>query len=379
MLDDDLMRRAIELAIRGRGTVEPNPMVGCVLAKNGEIAGEGHHEIFGGAHAEVNALAKCSDPGGATAYVSLEPCTAYPGKKTGSCAAALIAAKVGRVVVACEDPNPSVAGHGITDLRNAGIQVDLGPLELEAKQLNAAFFKRTQLGRPYVTLKWAQTADGKIAGPGGRRLAISNSASLAVMHQLRSRCDAIVVGIGTVISDDPLLAVRVTDSPRVPVRVVLDSQLRIGMDRQLVKTAKQLPLLIFCGEAARKKKREHVLALNAAGVEVMALPLDRRDRVSLDDVLRELNRRHMSHLFVEPGAELALSFLRGNFADRIWITKSPKRVDAGDAPEALPVNFPVSARFKFDGDEFTEHLNPQSPVFFSVQMSADLELISRSG
>ena len=314
---------------------------------------------------------------GVTAYVSLEPCTAYPGKKTGACTAALIAAGVSRVVAACEDPNPSVAGSGLTQLREAGIEVHSGLLEPEAKQLNAAFFKRVKTSRPYVTLKWAQTADGKIAGPGGRRLAISNGASLAVMHQLRSRSDAILVGIGTVICDDPVLAARVADSPRVPVRVVLDSQLRIGTDRQLVKTAKQLPLLVFCSDVVLKKKREQVMALNAAGAEVMGVAVDNRGRVSLDAVLRELNRRHMTHLFVEPGVELASSFFRGNFADRVWITKSPKRVDANDAPEALPVNFPVSARLRLDGDEFTEYLNPQSPVFFSVQKSADIEMVSK--
>jgi diaminohydroxyphosphoribosylaminopyrimidine deaminase/5-amino-6-(5-phosphoribosylamino)uracil reductase len=378
MLEPDLMRRAILLAMRGRGRVEPNPMVGCVLARDSEVVAEGYHELFGGPHAEANALSRCTDSAGLTAYVALEPCTGFPGKKTPACSAALIAAKVGRVVAACEDPNPSVSGTGLAQLREAGIQVDLGLLDTEAKQLNAAFFKRVKHDRPYVTLKWAQTADGKIAGPGGRRLAISNGKSLAVMHQLRALSDAILVGIGTVVSDDPILAARVSDPLHTPVRIVLDSQLRIGLDRQLIKTAKQLPLLIICGHAPFRKKRDYVKALNAAGAEVLALPQDNKGRVSLDDVLAELHHRRMSHVFVEPGAELAKSFLRGNFADRIWITRSPKRVDADDAPEALPVNFPVSGYFRFDDDEFTEYLNPESPVFYSVEMSPDLEVIQGS-
>jgi diaminohydroxyphosphoribosylaminopyrimidine deaminase/5-amino-6-(5-phosphoribosylamino)uracil reductase len=294
----EFMRRALSLAAKGRGRVEPNPMAGCVLVKDGGVAGEGYHEHFGGPHGEVNALEKCADPTGATAYINLEPCTDYPGKKTPGCTAALIDAKVSRVVAACVDPNPSVSGAGFARLKSAGTDVEFGLLEKEAKQLNAAFFKRTTCQRPYVTLKWAQTADNKVAGPGGKRLMISNRASLAAMHRLRSMSDAILVGINTVISDDPMLAARVDDPPRRPKRVVLDSNLRIGIKSQLVKTARELPVEVYCTKKALEARRQHLIELRVAGVEVIPVSSDESGRMSLDEVLRSLHERGVMHLFV---------------------------------------------------------------------------------
>ncbi len=215
MADDaEFMRRAIDLATRGRGSVEPNPMVGCVIVREGQVIGEGYHRKFGQPHAEANALEACGEKAqGATAYASLEPCC-HRNKKTPPCAARLIAAKIGRVVAACHDPNPLVSGRGIAQLREAGIEVDEGLLEAEAKQLIAAFFKGMTQGRPYVTLKWAQTADERIAGGGGKKLAISNARSIRAMHELRGRCDAILVGLATVLADDPLLTARGENHPR---------------------------------------------------------------------------------------------------------------------------------------------------------------------
>src|SRR5579872_327408 len=181
MDETGLMRRAMELAMRGRGRVEPNPMVGCVLVRGGQIIGEGYHEYFGGPHAEPNALTSCADARGATAVVTMEPCC-HLKKKTPPCTRALIGAGVARVVAAGEDANPAVSGKGFAELRDAGIEVVTGLLGAEAKQLNAAYFKLVSQARPYVTLKWAQTADGKIAGAGGKRLTISNAASWNVVH-----------------------------------------------------------------------------------------------------------------------------------------------------------------------------------------------------
>jgi diaminohydroxyphosphoribosylaminopyrimidine deaminase / 5-amino-6-(5-phosphoribosylamino)uracil reductase len=374
MDDAAFMRRAMELAVRGRGRVEPNPMVGCVLVRDGKIIGEGAHEYFGGPHAEPNALATCSNPAGATAFVSLEPCCAYPGKKTPACASALIAARISRVVSACRDPNPAVSGKGLQQLRDAGIAVEENLLADEAQQLNAAFFKQTQFARPYVTLKWAQTADGKIAGPGGQRIFISNSTSLRAIHQFRSRCDAIVVGIGTVLADDPMLTPRVPNPPRIPVRVVLDSNLRIGLDRQLIGTAAEAPVLICCTSAIHAQCEEKIARLHVLGVEVIALPDDGHRQLSLNALLDELGRRAMTHIFVEPGPRLASSFLTENLADRVWITRSPKVVEVENAPCAPKIDYPATGRIQLDGDELTEYLNSKSSVFFCLQPSADFKL-----
>lgn len=371
----DLMRRAIELAMRGRGRVEPNPMVGCVLVKDGRIVGEGYHEYFGGPHAEPNALAACAEAEGATAYVTMEPCC-HLNKKTPPCTRALIGAKIARVVGACEDANPSVSGKGFQELRDAGIRVETGVLEKEARQLNAAYFKLVSQGRPYVTLKWAQTADGKIAGAGGRRLAISNARSMEAMHRLRSRCDAVLVGIGTVLADDPLLTARVGDRPREAVRIVLDSNLRIGLESQLVRTASQSPVLVCCGEAAILEKADAVSALRGRGVELMTIPADPIGGLSLEHLLDKLGARKMTHLLVEPGVKLAQSFLRKNLADRVWIFRSPMRTEAADAPAAVRIDYPVSGRISLDGDELSEYLNPGSEVFYSLEGSVDIRSIA---
>ncbi|MGA2440773.1 MAG: bifunctional diaminohydroxyphosphoribosylaminopyrimidine deaminase/5-amino-6-(5-phosphoribosylamino)uracil reductase RibD, partial [Tepidisphaeraceae bacterium] len=356
MADTDLMRRAIEIAMRGRGRVEPNPMVGCVIARQGRIIAEGHHQQFGCPHAEVNALSACGDVAGATAFVSLEPCCAYPGKKSPPCTQTLIRSKLSRVVAACQDPNPYVSGKGLAELRSAGIAVEEGLLADEARQLDAAYFKIILQRRPYVTLKWAQTADGKVAGPGGQRLAISNDASLAAVHQLRSRSDAILVGIGTVRADDPLLTARVPNPRLAPLRIVLDTHLRISLDSQIVKTASESPPIVCCGQSAFDEKPDWVSRLNGCQVEVLPLGVDTDGRLSLDDLLDELGKRGLTHLLVEPGPALAESFLRKNLADRVWIFRSPKRVGPEKSPEAATIDYPATGNVVLDGDELTEYL-----------------------
>ncbi|MFI5377866.1 MAG: bifunctional diaminohydroxyphosphoribosylaminopyrimidine deaminase/5-amino-6-(5-phosphoribosylamino)uracil reductase RibD [Tepidisphaerales bacterium] len=297
--DHAFMRRAIQLAMRGRGGVEPNPMVGCVLANGDRIIAESWHQFFGGPHAEPLALQTAGDAArGATAYVTLEPCC-HERKKTPPCVPALIRAGVARVVAGCMDPNPMVNGHGLALLQQAGIVVEAGILEDACRQLLAPFIARTTYRRPYVTLKWAQTADGKMAGPMGRRMAISNATSTRLVHELRSRCDAIVVGVKTAINDDPLLTARPrpewlaarndevvpVPSPASPngvstsfrrrplLRVVLDPQRRLPGTCQLARTASpQEPVLVSawpnmapCRESARAWKSCRSMPIRCGG------------------------------------------------------------------------------------------------------------------
>jgi diaminohydroxyphosphoribosylaminopyrimidine deaminase / 5-amino-6-(5-phosphoribosylamino)uracil reductase len=359
--------------MRGRGSVEPNPMVGCVIVRDDQIVGEGYHQKFGGPHAEPNALAAAADKTeGATVYVSLEPCC-HRHKKTPPCTEVLIPAKVARVVAACHDPNPAVSGRGIQRLREAGIKAEDHMLELEAKQLNAAFFQQTERRRPYVTLKWAQTADNKVAGPGGKKLAISNARSLKVMHELRGRSDAILVGLSTVLSDDPVLSPHGEKAPRAQLRVVLDFNLAIPLTSQLVRTATKSPVLICCGEGASRQKKDQIALLQKGGVEVMTLQED-GNRLSLEHLLKDLGRRGMTHLLVEPGPKLAQSFLHQNLADRVWVFHSPRKAGAPDAPDAVGIDYPMTGSVPLDGDELREHLNPASSAFHCLAKSADFFL-----
>ena len=239
-----MMRRALELAERGQGSVEPNPAVGAVIVNDsGQILGEGWHQVFGGPHAEVYTLAAAGHAArGATLFVTLEPCCHFG--KTPPCSKALIAAGIRQVIVAMRDPAPHVDGGGIQELRDAGIDVEVGLLEREAMRLVAPFVQLTLNRRPWFHAKWAMTLDGKIASRTGQSQWITNEASRAVVHRLRGRMDAILVGIGTAIADDPLLTARPAGS-RVATRIVIDSRLRIPPDSQLVRTVSQSPVLLI--------------------------------------------------------------------------------------------------------------------------------------
>ena len=223
--DEIFLRRALRLAMNGRGRVEPNPMVGCVLVKDGQVIGEGWHTHFGGPHAEPAALANCAargrSPAGATAFVTLEPCC-HLNKKTPPCAPRLIQESIARVVIGCLDPNPDVNGKGAAMLRAAGIEIATAPVPLgdECEQLIAPFLAAQRWGRPYLTLKWAESADGFVAGPGGTPVQISSPQATLAVHRLRSRCDAVGVGVGTVSTDDPSLtgARRRADAYADPLR-----------------------------------------------------------------------------------------------------------------------------------------------------------------
>lgn len=367
------MRRAIALAMRGRGDVEPNPMVGCVIVRDGRIIGEGWHRQFGGPHAEREALAAFAEsPRGATAYVTLEPCC-HLDKKTPPCVPALLEAGIARVVVGCGDPNPKVSGRGLEQLRQAGVAVETGLLGDQCRQLIAPFIATTLHRRPYVTLKWAQSADGLMAGRGGRRMQITGDAATHAVHELRSRCDAILVGIGTVLADDPLLTTRGVEHPRRLVRVVADSRLRIGLASRLVQTAPEVPLIIAHAPGANEAARR---ALESAGARLLEVPEESPGRLSLPDLLRSLltlaAAPRCTHLLVEPGPTLARRFLETGLADRVWILRSPGPIDEPDAPQAPDVSYLVTGSANIGGDELTEYLNPKSDVFAAMEPSADL-------
>ncbi len=323
------MALALKLARRGRGKVEPNPMVGAVVVKNGRLVGEGYHQRFGGPHAEPNALRDAGPRArGATVYVSLEPCAHYG--KTPPCADALIAAGVARVVFAVRDPFPQTNGAGARKLREAGVEVVEGVLEEQAARLNAAFFKWVRTGRPYVTLKWAMTLDGKIAARFGDSKWITGEAARRYAHRLRAWNQAVLVGVGTVLQDDPLLTCRLARG-RDPLRIVLDSRLRTPPSSQLARTAKETPLLLAATRAAAKSRRE---ALERAGAEVLIVRT-RRGRVDLEALLDELGRRGISTLLVEGGAETHAAFFDAGLADRVAAFIAPKLIAGADAPSPI--------------------------------------------
>jgi diaminohydroxyphosphoribosylaminopyrimidine deaminase/5-amino-6-(5-phosphoribosylamino)uracil reductase len=374
--DEHFLRGAIRLAMNGRGHVEPNPMVACVIVKDGRVIGEGHTQPFGGAHAEPTALANCTEsPEGATAYVTLEPCC-HTNKKTPPCTPRLIEAKIARVVFGCLDPNPPVNGKGVAMLRAAGIRVDGPMLEGAAKQLIAPFLKWQAHRLPYVTLKWAESSDGKIAGPGGARLQISNAAATRLVHELRARSDVIMVGINTVLADDPLLTARGVENARPLLRYVLDRQLRIPLESKLVHTARETPLVVGTDVTALGSAKEE--ELRARGVGTHPVPFLARAMVDLQT--RKVGASLATHVLVESGRTLAQAIFDEAIADRLWVICSPKAVGAPAAPSAVavPSDFVRTGSLDLAGDTLTEYLNPASPVFFAAEQSADFVLARES-
>lgn len=322
------MRRALELAERGAGQVAPNPKVGCVIVRDGAVVGEGWHQQYGGPHAEVHALAAAGErASGATAYVSLEPCNHHG--RTGPCSQALFAAGVARVVCATRDPNPKAAG-GLDYLADHGVRVESGLCEAEARVQNAPFFHAVRGSLlPFVTLKLAVSIDGAITGPSRKRQWLTGPESQAAVHVLRAEADAVAVGIGTALADDPELTVRLGPAPRVPpARVVFDRQARLPLTGKLVGTARQLPVHVVAGLAA---PAERLAALAAASVllhQVEGLP----------DALQRLRAAGVAHLFVEGGATLASALMAAGLVHHLIIFQAPVILGAGAMPAfaALP-------------------------------------------
>jgi diaminohydroxyphosphoribosylaminopyrimidine deaminase/5-amino-6-(5-phosphoribosylamino)uracil reductase len=328
--DSLAMGRALELARRGQGHVEPNPMVGAVIAlpqKGGRIVAEGWHSAFGGPHAEVVALAAAgAGARGGTLYVTLEPCC-HQGK-TPPCTEAIVAAGITRVVVATDDPFPQVAGRGLEALRRAGIAVDVGLRAAEAGRLIAPFRKLVATGRPWVIAKWAMSLDGRLATHPGDDRWISSAESRMLVHELRGRIDAIAVGLGTVLADDPLLTARPA-GPRQALRLVFDDEALLPLACQLVRTAGTVPVLVAVGPEA---PRERCAALEAAGCEVWRSAAHDRG-VRLESLLDELGRRRLTNLLVEGGsAVLAHCFSRGQ-VDEVWAFVAPRLIGG---PAGLP-------------------------------------------
>jgi diaminohydroxyphosphoribosylaminopyrimidine deaminase/5-amino-6-(5-phosphoribosylamino)uracil reductase len=323
------MARALELALRGQGAVEPNPLVGCVIAQGDRLVGEGWHTRFGGLHAEIEALrAAGAAAAGGTLYVTLEPCC-HQGK-TPPCTDALIRAAVARVVVAHQDPFSLVAGRGIAQLREAGIQVDLGLLEQDALDLNAPYLKLIRTARPWILAKWAMTLDGKLATRTGHSQWISGPASRDRVQQLRGRVDAILVGRRTAEMDNPLLTAR-PPGPRVAVRVVVDSQARLPPDGRLVRTARQTPVLVAVGPQANA---EHCRRLQDAGCEVWPGTADDAQERLLQ-LLDELGRRRLTNLLVEGGGQLLGSLFDAGEIDEVHVFVAAKMVGGRDAPSPV--------------------------------------------
>ena len=335
--DTACMERALTIARRGEGRVEPNPMVGAVIASaSGSLVGEGWHDRFGGPHAEIVALAAAGEAArGGTLYVTLEPCCHHG--KTPPCTAAIVAAGLRRVVVAAGDPFPAVAGAGLDALRQAGLVVEAGLCERKGVRLTAAFRTLHTRGRPWVIAKWATSLDGALAAPAGADRWISSPESLALVHALRGRMDAIMVGIGTALADDPLLTAR-PEGPRRAVRVVLDARARLPLESKLVQTARDWPLVVAVGPAAEPAR---LAALEAAGCEVwQGAAADRDDR--LEQLLAELAARRLTNLLVEGGAEVFAGLFARGLVDETWAFTSGKVfADAAGSLPRLPEPPPV--------------------------------------
>lgn len=319
------MRQALALAARGRGFVEPNPLVGAVLLDAaGQVVGEGWHQKYGGPHAEVHALAAAGDRArGGTLIVTLEPCCHHG--KTPPCTDAVLKAGVRRVVAAMADPFPKVDGGGLKRLREAGLEVHVGLCEPEAKRLNAPYLKLLRTGRPWVHLKWAMTLDGKIATRTGDSKWISSDESRRRVHDLRGRMDAILVGRGTVRADDPLLTVR-PPGPRIPARVVVSATGELPETCRLLATAADAPVILFTAQANPEWA--------ASGADVVTLP--RSDTgLSVDAILDDLGRRRFTNILMEGGARLLGSFLDAGAVDEFHVFVAPKLVGGDTAPSPI--------------------------------------------
>jgi diaminohydroxyphosphoribosylaminopyrimidine deaminase/5-amino-6-(5-phosphoribosylamino)uracil reductase len=328
-LDAWHMRRALELAAKGQGFVEPNPLVGCVIVRGAEIIGEGWHRQFGQAHAEVEALRLAGDrAAGATLVVTLEPCCHYG--QTPPCTQAILAARIARLVAAMCDPFPAVAGGGLAELTRAGVKVEVGVCEAEARRINAPYLKLVQTGRPWVIAKWAMTLDGKIATRTGSSQWISNQQSREIVHALRGRVDAIMVGRETALRDDPLLTAR-PPGPRTALRVVLDSRASLRSESRLVRTAREVPVLVAVGNEAGQSDRKR---LSEDCCEVLVCE-GASHAARLSALLAELGRRRLTNVLVEGGGRLLGSLLDAGEIDEVHVFIGPKLV--GGAAAGSPI------------------------------------------
>lgn len=329
MDDASFMRSALALAQRGLGTAWPNPSVGCILVKDGEVVGRGWTQPGGRPHGETEALARAGEAArGATAYVSLEPCCHHG--KTPPCADALIEAGIARAVVAIQDPDPRVSGRGLARLRGAGMPVETGLGSEAAREVNAGFLMRVAAGRPLVTLKLAASLDGRIATARGESQWITGAAARDRAHLLRAKHDAVMVGVGTVVADDPLLTCRLPGlERRSPVRIVVDGGLRTPLTAKLVAEARKVPTWIIHRRGADPARRQ---ALCDCGVEAIEVPVSSELEIDLGAAFAELARRGLTRVLVEGGAQLAGALLEEDLVDRLAWFRAPLLIGGDGLP-----------------------------------------------
>ncbi|MCH8872716.1 bifunctional diaminohydroxyphosphoribosylaminopyrimidine deaminase/5-amino-6-(5-phosphoribosylamino)uracil reductase RibD [candidate division KSB1 bacterium] len=319
MTDEELIKKTLKLAEKGRGKVSPNPLVGAVITKNNEIIAEGFHREFGGVHAEVAALDSArQDVSGGTLYVNLEPCS-HRGKQP-ACVERIKNSGIKRVVVGTPDPNPLVDGKGIALLRKEGLEVKVGVLEEACGNLNEAFFKYVQTNRPLITLKIAQTLDGKIAAAGGSSKWITSGKSRRLVHKMRSQNDAVLVGIGTVLKDNPRLTVRLVKGPN-PKRIVLDSTLKIPLNSNFLTKPLVEKTIIATTSGASKEK---IRSIKELGANVWTIKNDSKSRVDLSELCKKMGIEGITSVFVEGGSQIFSAFLQEQLADKIAIFIAPK-------------------------------------------------------
>ena len=362
--NDSAIHRALDLAKRGLFTTDPNPRVGCVIVKDGAIIGEGSTQPPGGHHAEIEALsdarARGHDARGATLYVTLEPCSHFG--RTPPCTDALIAAGIARVVAAMEDPNPLVSGSGFERLRAAGVAVEIGPLAEEALDLNIGFVSRMTRGLPWVRMKLAASLDGMSALSDGTSQWITGKAARIDGHAWRARASALLTGIGTVKIDDPQLDVRHVQTPRQPLRVLIDSRLEVALDANIVRGVLEGKTLLVV-HAAHDAKKER--ALHDAGCQTLCLP-NASGKVDLAALMAELGRRDINELHVEAGSQLNGSLIRERCVDELLVYFAPCFLGAAQPMLALPAVNDLDGRIALHYRE-------------AVMIGEDLRVLARFG
>jgi diaminohydroxyphosphoribosylaminopyrimidine deaminase/5-amino-6-(5-phosphoribosylamino)uracil reductase len=322
------MTEALRLAEQAHGRTSPNPMVGAVVVKDGRVIGKGYHTKSGMPHAEIEAFRSASEVlQGATLYVTLEPCCHYG--KTPPCTDAIIRARIRRVVAAMVDPNPRVSGKGIQQLRDAGIEVEVGLLEQEARRLNEAFIKHQISGLPFVIAKFAMSLDGKIATKTGESKYLTNEASRAYVHTLRDQVDAIMVGIGTILADDPLLTTRLPDNQgQNPHRLIVDTHLSIPLTAKVVADTSEAKTTIFTAEHPDQQK---ILNLHEKGVDIQTVAYDEDGKLNLRQIFERLGQQQIVSILLEGGAELNGSAFRYHLVDKVLVFLAPMIIGGKDA------------------------------------------------
>jgi len=326
-VDIKYMKRALDLAKKGMGYTNPNPMVGAVIVKDDKIIGEGYHQLYGSHHAEVNAFKNATeDVAGATMYVTLEPCSHYG--KTPPCANAIVEKRIKKVVIGLKDPNPLVAGKGIEILRNNDIEVVTGVLEEEGRKLNEIFLKYITTKLPFCILKTAMTLDGKIATHTGDSKWITNELSRAYVHHLRHRVSGIMAGIGTLLADDPMLNTRLIDCEgKDPHRIIVDSKTRLPLEARILNMESTARTIVATTEEADKEK---IKQLNNKGVEIIITPLN-NGRVDLNYLMKELGQRKIDSILLEGGGSLNYSALEAGIVDKMLAFIAPKIIGGNEA------------------------------------------------